>query len=721
CVIVYVILEEPYKGVIMCAKSVAFNRAKPSVLKSVADLVGIAGHLPPSSVIVPGGDRVDDLQLVEAARDNGIVDRIILVGDREEIRRAISEVGIDIGLKDIVATGSAEETAAATVSLIKSGEADIVLKGNISTPIINRALRPLAVRSTVSLATIFDAAPISSGRPMILTDAGFTTICNFGRMVDLIKNAVDLAQIVMGIKRPRVAILSANEKQITSLASTRLGAQLTRRKWAEAIVSGPLSFDLATDPESVAMKGVPSSPAAREVAGRADILVCPSIDTANVLYKTISALNKYGQASLAGITVGFPFPYIILSRSDTLETRLESIALCNVFAQRVSSWRTAHPAPAKKTTRKGSRILVYNPGSTSIKMALFESAKQIRSEERDYSITSSGSREAREKTLVGLVGQAEDIIKGWGIRKLDAISARGGFLPRPPEKLSGGVYRIASRREKGIVVDNKLISAALDSPEKNHAANFGIPVAAALARKFKVPAYTVDPVMVDEFSPEAEISGYAGIVRRSTAHVLSIKAAARKAAGEIGRPLEDINLVVAHLGGGITIAAVRGGKITDDTIALLGEGPFSPVRSGRLPMGDLIDLCYSDRFSHEELIEELTERGGLRSYLGEDRMEAISERIDGGDKVAKDIVRAMIYQIAKDIGAMFVAAGCDVEGIVLTGGLTRSQMVRTGVRKQVNYLAPVMVFQGSLEMEALAAGAGAVLSGEMRAKRYPTG
>lgn len=363
--------------------------------------------------------------------------------------------------------------------------------------------------------------------------------------------------------------------------------------------------------------------------------------------------------------------------------------------------------------------MVYNPGSTSVKMALFEGGSQIHSTEVACSIASSGSREAKEEMAAELVSQAGAIIKGWGIRKIDAISARGGFLPRPAKKLSGGVYIIASRKKDGIAVNQKLISAVLDRPEKNHAGNFGIPVAAALARKFKVPAYTVDPVVVDEFSPEAEVSGYAGIVRRSTAHVLSIKAAARKAAGEIGRPLEDINLVVAHLGGGITIAAVKGGKITDDTIALLGEGPFTPVRSGRLPTAELIDLCYSGRFSREELIEELTERGGLRSYLGEDRMEAISERIDDGDKDAKAIVVAMNYQIAKDIGAMFVAAGCDVEAIVLTGGLTRSQMVRTGVRKQVNYLAPVMIFQGSLEMEALAAGAAAVLSGKARAKRFP--
>jgi len=164
-------------------------------------------------------------------------------------------------------------------------------------------------------------------------------------------------------------------------------------------------------------------------------------------------------------------------------------------------------------------------------------------------------------------------------------------------------------------------------------------------------------VVVDEFSLEAEVSGYAGVVRRSTAHALSVKAAARRAAGEIGRPLEDINLVVAHLGGGITVAAIRGGKMVDNTIAFLGEGPFTPRRTGRLPMAELIEICYSGRFSKDELIAELTERGGLRSYLGEDRMEVIEDRIADGDRKAERIIEAMIYQVAKEIGAMFVAAG----------------------------------------------------------------
>jgi phosphotransacetylase len=231
--------------------------------------------------------------------------------------------------------------AVATVGLVRAGGIDVVLKGGISTPVINRHMLKLAIRPTVSLATIFEASPIAGGRPMVLTDAGVTTVCNFGRLVNLIDNAVQVARLVMGIDRPRVAVLSANEKLIPSLPSTWLGKKLAQRTWQHAFVCGPLSFDLATDPESVTVKGLPDLPCVEEVAGKADILICPGIDAANILYKTITAMTKFGQATLAGITVGFSVPYIILSRADTLETRLLSIALCSIYSQRISERKKA--------------------------------------------------------------------------------------------------------------------------------------------------------------------------------------------------------------------------------------------------------------------------------------------------------------------------------------------------------------------------------------------
>jgi phosphotransacetylase len=210
----------------------------------------------------------------------------------------------------------------------------MMLKGSISTPLLHRHMLPLANRSTISLVTLFDAAPVASGRPMILTDAGVTTVCSLERVTGLVRNAVDVARMVMGIGRPKVAILSANEKPIASLPSSQLGTDIANLDWPEADVYGPLSFDIATDERAAAIKGIPDRPGARDVAGQADILVCPGIDSANVIYKMVNAMVKYGMASMANIIVGFPVSYVLLSRADALDTRLNSLALGNICAQR---------------------------------------------------------------------------------------------------------------------------------------------------------------------------------------------------------------------------------------------------------------------------------------------------------------------------------------------------------------------------------------------------
>lgn len=305
-----------------------------NLLKSVSELVEIAGRLSPASVVIPGGDRLEDLRLVDAARDLGIVDRIILVAKKGDINHSIDASGLKIDAQDIITVDDDEQIAQKTVDLVRSDQVDMVLKGNISTPIMNRAMLSIAQRKTVSLASIFSADPISNGRPMILTDAGMTTVYNTDRMIGIINNAIDVAQSVMGIEKPKVAVLSANEKQIPSLPSTKLGLELAERKWDNAIVCGPLSFDLATSVESVKIKSIPDLPNAEQVAGQADILACPGIDSANILYKVISAMARYGEASIAGITVGFMKPYVILSRADALEARVESIALCSIYANR---------------------------------------------------------------------------------------------------------------------------------------------------------------------------------------------------------------------------------------------------------------------------------------------------------------------------------------------------------------------------------------------------
>jgi len=687
-------------------------------IEAVSDLVLIAGHMRPKTVIIPGGDREDDIRLVESARDHAVVARCILVGDETAIRQAIHEVGIHVPDEDIIATASQEETAARTVERVQQGGVDVILKGNISTPILNRAMMRIVVRNTISLVTMFDAAPIAGGRPMLLTDPGVTTVCSYGRMVGLIENAADVARSIMGIERPRVAVLSANEKVIDSLPSTRLAEALAHREWEDAFVYGPLSFDLAVNPASVGIKGLSAHGAAHEVAGKADVLVCPNLEAANILYKVIMEIVNYGLGTFAGITVGVSVPYVILSRADNVETRLQSLALGSIAAERMEMRHRKAPASRKvyALPTRPFRVFVVNPGAASTKLALFEGDRCLREFEvpHDPHPAADLAAEARRRDAV-----VRDFLSRHDVRELDAIVARGGLLPRPTGKLPGGVYVIAELRDGQVAVDEGIVRAITERPEGYHASNLGIPMAAELARQFKVPAFVVDPVIVDEFCPEAELSGYAPITRRSVGHILSVRSAAVRMAEKTGTHVEQATYVVAHLGSGITVAAVRGGRIVDNTIALLGEGPFTPQRAGTLPLKDLIELCYSGRFTREELFEELTLRGGLQSYLGEHRMEEIEKRIEAGDAKARLAVEAMAYQIAKAIGAMCVAAGPDTEAVILTGGLARSDLIVRSLKRRLTHLIPVLVLRDTLEMEEMAMGACRVLSGQEEARRYP--
>jgi phosphotransacetylase len=197
----------------------------------------------------------------------------------------------------------------------------------------------IRARDTMSLVTMFQSPCLGGNRPMLLTDAGVTTVCNADRMRGLIRNAAEVAHLALGLPRPRIALLSANEKVIKSLPSTGLAAELSKESWEDMAVYGPLSLDLAIDPESVRLKGISEAdaPDMREVAGQADVLVCPGLDAANILYKAIMSLTKCNMAATAGITVGVQVPYIILSRADGEATKRDSVALCCIYAERRKS------------------------------------------------------------------------------------------------------------------------------------------------------------------------------------------------------------------------------------------------------------------------------------------------------------------------------------------------------------------------------------------------
>ncbi|NCA82085.1 MAG: butyrate kinase [Opitutae bacterium] len=689
---------------------------------SIASLRKIASKLPPKTVVIAGGDRKEDLAVVQSLQGHVFVKRCILVGDEAAIREAARRLRLVVHPADIVATSSQEETARRTIELIEEGVADVILKGNISTPVLNRAMLKIRVRDTMSLVTMFQSPCIANGRPLLLTDAGVTTFCNFSRMTGMIQNAAEVARLVLGKDRPRIALLSANEKVIESLASTKLAAALSRKYWEDMVVYGPLSFDLATDPESVRIKGVSKGddPAMKEVAGQADVLVCPSLDAANILYKTLMGMTQHGMAAMAGITVGVKVPYIILSRADGEANKLDSIALCCIYAERCKQQQVVEARQAKVAQKTETRynVLTVNPGSTSVKVALFANGTCLDIRELDYPHKSRMRGAAFDAEIAKYIRLVEEFMKPHAAVKLDAVVGRGGFLYRGKRRVESGVYQVATVKKGKVVVEKDILRGIHDHAEMDHASNLGIPIAARLAVDYGIPAFTVDPVVADDFDLLAQFSGYAPIARRSTAHVLSVRALAARAAEALGRPLEEISLVVAHMGGGITVAAVRNGKIVDNSIALLGGGPFTPQRAGALPTKELVDLCYGGQFTKEELFVELTKRGGLVSYLNESRVEKIEERLAKGDTQAHLVLKAMAYQIGKEIGAMYVAAGNDVEAIVLSGGVARSELVVGFIKQRIGHLAPILIYTENMEMAAMAAGACKVLSGQIAPKRY---
>ncbi len=267
-------------------------------------------------------------------------------------------------------------------------------------------------------------------------------------------------------------------------------------------------------------------------------------------------------------------------------------------------------------------------------------------------------------------------------------------------------------------IDEQLIKDILEgNVQADHISNIGALLAYEIAGKHGLPAFFVDPVSVDEFEPIARISGIPELERISLLHALNIKSIAYKAAGELGKPLSKLNLVVAHLGGGISICAIEKGKIIDVNNANEG-GPFSPDRSGSLPVSSLVKLCYSDKYTLDQMKKRLVGNGGIVAYLGTNDVQEVEKRIKNGDKEALLIYEAMAYQISKEIGAMAAVLKCRIDAILLTGGIAHSTMLVEWIRERVGILAQIHVFAGENEMEALAGGALRVLRNDEQARRY---
>ena len=350
-------------------------------------------------------------------------------------------------------------------------------------------------------------------------------------------------------------------------------------------------------------------------------------------------------------------------------------------------------------------ILVLNPGSTSTKLGIFKDTKNIKTEVLRHDPKQiakfknvPAQKEFRMKAI-------EDFLKKnkYKLEDFNCVMARGGLL-RPIE---GGVY----------TVNKKMVEDLKRGIFEEHASNLGAIIAYDYANKYHIPAYIADPVVVDELEPVARISGCYAIQRLSKFHALNQKAVAKRYAESIHKKYEQLDLIVAHMGGGVSIGLHVKGRVIDVNDALGGEGPFSPERAGGVPTFPLIELCYKKGMTKTEAKKYLVGRGGLVGYLGTSDMQEVMKQIKTNKKAAL-IIKAMAYQIAKEIGALYFANNCKCDQLILTGGIAYNKVFMDMIKKHVNKTIPITIYPGEDELLALATAGYKVMSKKEKPKTY---
>ena len=351
------------------------------------------------------------------------------------------------------------------------------------------------------------------------------------------------------------------------------------------------------------------------------------------------------------------------------------------------------------------RLLTINPGSTSTKIAVYDDTNLVYAESIKHSVEQLKSFERVSDQFEFRRDLVIDALRKNGIpMDFNAVVGRGGIL-RPIE---GGVYRV-----------NSTMLKEMECPVRNHASNLGCRIAYDISQR--IPGclpLIADPVVVDEMLDVARISGSPLMPRESTWHALNQRSIARRFSSEHGLRYEELDLIIAHLGGGISIGAHHKGRYIDVNNAFDGEGPFSPERAGSLPPGQLIDLCYSNKYTHEQLRKRISGNAGLAAHLGTTDVAAIVESIKNGDKKAELVLNGMIYAISKWIGSLAVALHGHVDAIILTGGVAYSDYVVSGITDYVSFLGQVYVYPGENEMLALATNGIGALNGTIPLKEY---
>jgi butyrate kinase len=352
------------------------------------------------------------------------------------------------------------------------------------------------------------------------------------------------------------------------------------------------------------------------------------------------------------------------------------------------------------------RLLMINPGSTSTKIGVYEDTKPVLIESIRHSSEELSKFECiidqlqfRKKAVLEILRD-----KGANIEGLNAVVGRGGLL----KPILSGTYE----------VNDKMIEDLKKTVMGQHASNLGAIIAKEICEPLNIPAYIVDPVVVDEMNEVARISGMPEIKRKSIFHALNQKAVARRFARENGKDYAKLNLIVAHMGGGISVGAHSLGRVIDVNNALDGDGPFSAERSGGVPIGDLIRLCFSKKYTEHEIEKKIVGKGGLVAYLNTNDAREVVKLAESGENIAKLVLEAMCYETAKEIGKCAAVLFGNVDAIILTGGMAFGKTIVDYITERVKFIAPVVVYPGEDELLALAEGALRVLRGEEEAKVY---
>lgn len=352
------------------------------------------------------------------------------------------------------------------------------------------------------------------------------------------------------------------------------------------------------------------------------------------------------------------------------------------------------------------RSLIINPGSTSTKIGVFEDENLL----FDETLRHSTEEIAQFDSILAQKDFRKNIImsflekKNLDIKTLDVIVGRGGLLKPIP----GGTY----------AVSDALLHDLEIGVQGQHASNLGGILAKEIGDSIGAPAYIVDPITVDELEAPARYSGAPELPRASVFHALNQKAVARRYAGEINKPYDSLNLIVVHMGGGVSVGAHQKGKVIDVFNALDGDGAFSPERAGAVPPGALIKMCFSGKYTEKEVYKKIVGNGGFNAYLGTNDMRDVEKMVDGGDEKAKELRTAFIFQIAKDIGSMAAVLCGKVDRIIATGGIAYDNAVIDGLKERCEWIAPFTVYPGEDELLALAQGGLRVMRNEEKPGVY---